>query len=86
MAEVKLSYGDILIVKSRWLSGKPLGLRIIDKENQIQYAIAENDTGYLNLFFSPNGSQEEYTLEIQEKNYNPSGFSGVYVINMHIDY
>lgn len=75
-----------MVVKSRWLSGKPIGLRIIDKADQTQYAIVENDTGYLNLFFSPNGQKESYTVNIQEKNLNENGFSGIYVINIHFDY
>lgn len=75
-----------MVVKSRWLSGKPIGLRIIDKADQTQYAIVENDTGYLNLFFSPNGQKESYTVNIQEKNLNENGLSGIYVINIHFDY
>lgn len=86
IAEAQLSQNDILVVKSRWLSGKPIGLRIIDKADQTQYAIVENDTGYLNLFFSPNGQKESYTVNIQEKNLNENGFSGIYVINIHFDY
>ena len=80
LATINLKKDDVLVVKTEWMTGKPTGIKIVDADHDIVYAISENDLGYLNLFFSPSGTRGAYSLNIQEKNSNPNGFSSVGVI------
>lgn len=87
LAEMSANTNSIIIVKTQWLSGKPVGLRIIDKTTKTPYAIVEDaESGYLNLFFAPNTTTGAYTLQIQEKNLNPNGFSAIEVIEIQFDF
>lgn len=80
LATINLKKDDVLVVKTEWMTGKPTGIKIVDADHDIVYAISENDLGYLNLYFSPSGTGGAYNLNIQEKNSNPNGFSSVGVI------
>lgn len=80
LATINLKKDDVLVVKTEWMTGKPTGIKIVDADHDIVYAISENDLGYLNLYFSPSGTGGEYNLNIQEKNSNPNGLSSVGVI------
>lgn len=80
LATINLKKDDVLVVKTEWMTGKPTGIKIVDADHDVVYAISENDLGYLNLYFSPSGTGGAYNLNIQEKNSNPNGFSSVGVI------
>ena len=87
LAEMSANTNSIIVVKTQWLTGKPVGLRIIDKTTQTPYAIVEDaESGYLNLFFSPNVTTGAYTLQIQEKNSNPNGLSSIEIIEIQFDF
>ena len=85
LAEISASSNEIIIVKTRWLSGKPTGVKILDKDSQTLYAINEDDTGYINLFFSPTGIRQTHSLIVQVKNLNPDGLSGIDLIQIHFE-
>ena len=85
LAEISASSNDIIIVKTRWLSGKPTGVKILDKDSQTLYAINEDDTGYINLFFSPTAIRQTHSLIVQVKNLNPDGLSGIDLIQIHFE-
>lgn len=85
LAEISASSNDIIIVKTRWITGKPTGVKILDKDSQTLYAINEDDTGYINLFFSPTVIRQTHSLIVQVKNLNPDGFSGIDLIQIHFE-
>lgn len=85
LATISVKSSDIVIVKSQWLTGKPIGLKIIDADNNIQYAIAEGDSGYLNLFYSLNETSANRNIHIQEKINNPNGLCGIGIIIISLE-
>lgn len=42
----------IISIGVKWLSGKPLSLKLTDETGAVTYAVSEGDTGYISMEYS----------------------------------